>query len=194
MAEVRSLCVFCGSRFGDSPTFREAGARLGAEMAREGVDLVYGGGRVGIMGTVADAVLAGGGRVVGVIPEFLKRREVGHSGIQELVETTSMHERKQRMFDLSDGFVVLPGGIGTLDEMVEILSWRQLGLHDKPLVIVDVDGYWSRLQALFDAVVERGFADRSVLGLYTIVPRVEDVLPAVRGLPAETSAVPSERL
>jgi len=194
MAEVRSLCVFCGSRFGDSAVFREAGARLGTEMAREGVDLVYGGGRVGIMGTVADAVLAGGGRVVGVIPSFLKRREVGHSGIQELLETGSMHERKQRMFDLSDGFVVLPGGIGTLDETIEILSWRQLGLHDKPIVIVDVDGYWSRLQALFDAVVDRGFADRSVHGMYTVVSRVEDVLPAVRVLPAETVEVPSERL
>lgn len=194
MAEVRSLCVFCGSRFGDSPAYREAGERLGAEMARAGVGLVYGGGRVGIMGAVADAVLAGGGRVVGVIPGFLKRREVGHSGIQELVETASMHERKQRMFDLSDGFVVLPGGIGTLDELVEILSWRQLGLHDKPLVIVDVDGYWGRLQALFDAVVDHGFADRPVRGMYTVVARAEDVLPAVRGLPGETSAVPSERL
>lgn len=132
-----------------------------------------------MMGILADAVLKAGGYVIGVIPAFLQSLEVGKSGLSELIVVDSMHERKRRMFDLSDGFVVLPGGLGTLDETLEILTWRQLRLHDKPVIVVDIDGYWSMLDALINGVIEGGFADPYARRLFVRVGRVEEVLPAL---------------
>ena len=149
-------------------------------MAAAGITLVYGGGRIGLMGVVADAVRAGGGRVVGVIPDFLERREVGNPYVDEMIVTRSMHERKQRMFDLSDAFVVLPGGIGTLDETIEMLTWKQLHQHTKPVILVDTEGYWRPLLALIDAVIRDGFASEWTRTLFEVVDYVEEVLPSIR--------------
>lgn len=152
---------------------------LGQELARRGVRLVFGGGRVGLMGTVADAVIAGGGEVVGVIPGHLYDREVGHTGLSALHVVANMHERKQMMFDLADAFAILPGGIGTLDEAFEILSWRQLDLHRKPVVLFDEDGYWGPFRALVRQVVDQGFADQSAYDHFVVANSVEGLFAAI---------------
>jgi uncharacterized protein (TIGR00730 family) len=151
------LCVYCGSNAGASPAFAEAASQLGAALARRDIGLVYGGGDVGLMGIVADSALAGGGEVIGVIPEHLARAELAHTGVTRLEVVASMHERKARMADLADGFIALPGGFGTLDETVEMLTWTQLGLQAKPVVLLDVEGFFAPLLALFDAAVDAGF-------------------------------------
>lgn len=150
---MRRICVFCGSSRGRSPSFAEAAMRLGVALADEGLELVYGGGNVGLMGVLADAVLEAGGRVIGVIPRSLVEREVAHFGLSELRVVDSMHERKQLMHDLSDAFVALPGGIGTFEELFETLTWGQLGIHAKPCGILDVEGYYQPLVALLDGAV-----------------------------------------
>ena len=147
---IRSICVFCGSRHGSNPAYTDAARELGRLMAERGIRLVYGGGRVGLMGEVADAVLAGGGQVIGVIPSLLVEKEVEHRGLTQLHEVGSMHERKALMEQLSDAFVVLPGGFGTLDEACEILTWTQLGLHAKPLGLVNTAGYYDLLTGFLD--------------------------------------------
>jgi uncharacterized protein (TIGR00730 family) len=152
-------------------------------LAKAGIGLVYGGGRVGLMGLVADAALASGGKVTGIIPKHLHDREVGHRGLSELILVDDMHSRKRRMFDLSDAFVTLPGGLGTLDETIEIMTWKQLGLHDKPVILVDVAGYWAPLIELVGHAVASGFAGRGALQLYRVVPRVEDVMLALAAAP-----------
>ncbi len=184
MADLGSLCVYCGSSTGADPAHGEAARRLGELIAERGVRLIFGGGRVGLMGVLADAVLAGGGSVIGVIPGHLKEREVAHRGATELIVVGGMHERKRRMFELADAFAVLPGGLGTLDETLEIITWRQLGLHDKPLVLVDDGGYWAPLRGLLEHIVERGFARPDTRALYTIVGSVDDVFDAVAAAPA----------
>ncbi|HEY8093288.1 MAG TPA: TIGR00730 family Rossman fold protein [Acidimicrobiales bacterium] len=151
------LCVFCGSNAGSAPAFATAAAQLGTALASRDIGLVYGGGDVGLMGTVADAVLAAGGDVTGVIPEFLERAEVAHHGLTELHVVGSMHARKALMAELAEGFIALPGGFGTLDELAEALTWTQLGLQAKPVVLLDVDGFWEPLVRFFDAAVEHGF-------------------------------------
>jgi uncharacterized protein (TIGR00730 family) len=151
------LCVYCGSNSGSVPAFTEAAESLGATLARRGIGLVYGGGNVGLMGALADAVLAEGGEVIGVIPEHLERAEVAHHGVTRLEVVASMHERKARMSDLADGFIALPGGFGTLDELMEMLTWTQLGLQAKPTVLLDVEGFFGPLFVLFDQAVESGF-------------------------------------
>jgi uncharacterized protein (TIGR00730 family) len=153
---LRTVCVFCGSSAPADPRYRDAARTLGALVARRGVGLVYGGGSVGLMGELADAALGYGGRVIGVIPVGLFAREVGHTGLTELHEVGSMHERKQLMYDLSDAFVALPGGLGTLEELAEAATWSQLGLHSKPVVLLDVDGFWAPLVTLFDRMVGIG--------------------------------------
>lgn len=178
-----SLCVFCGARFGTDPAAREVAQHLGELLAREGIALVYGGGGVGLMGLVANAALKGGGRVVGVIPRFLLQREAGHPALTETVVVETMHERKLQMFERSDAFVVLPGGIGTLEELFEVLSWRTLGLHSKPIVIVDQGGYWQPLAALLRGVVEGGFAERTHLDHVAFVSDLKEVLPAIAAMP-----------
>lgn len=147
---IRSICVFCGSRHGSNPAYAEMARELGRLMAERGIRLVYGGGRVGLMGEVADAVLAGGGQVIGVIPSLLVEKEVEHRCLTQLHEVGSMHERKALMEQLSDAFVVLPGGFGTLDEACEILTWAQLGLHAKPLGLINTAGYYDLLTAFLD--------------------------------------------
>ena len=174
-----AVTVFCGSASGLDPQFAAAADRLGEAFAARGIELVYGGGRLGLMGRVADACLGAGGRVVGIIPSFLRTREVDHSGVSELIEVASMHERKQLMFERSDGFVVLPGGIGTLEETIEVLSWRHLGLHDKPIVLVDIAGYWSPLAALIEHLITSGFAGATSRDRLAVARTIEAVFPAL---------------
>jgi uncharacterized protein (TIGR00730 family) len=178
-----SLCIFCGSRFGTDPAARDIAVQLGDLLAHKGITLVYGGGGVGLMGLVANAALKGGGRVVGIIPRFLLQREAGHPALTETVVVETMHERKLQMFERSDAFVVLPGGIGTLEELFEVLSWRTLGLHSKPIVIVDQGGYWEPLAALLRSVVEGGFAERSHLDHLVFIRDLKDLLPAIAAMP-----------
>ena len=157
MGELRSVCVYCGSNAGSRPAYAERAAQLGTRLAHEGLALVYGGGNVGLMGIVADAALAAGGEVIGVIPEQLVKWEVAHRGVTRLEVVANMHERKARMFDLSDAFVALPGGFGTMDEMFEMLTWRQLGLGDKPCAFLDVDGFYAPLVSMMDRMVAERF-------------------------------------
>ncbi len=177
-----NVVVFCGSRSGRDPGWTAAAVAMGQGLARAGARLIYGGGKVGLMGTLADATLEAGGEVIGIIPEFLTEMEVAHERVTELVITDSMHSRKRRMFDLADIFVTLPGGLGTLDETVEIVTWRQLRLHDKPVVICNVNGWADPLLAAFETAVTSGFAAESARGLYEIVADVEAVLARLRCL------------
>ena len=154
---MKNVCVYCGSNSGAKPIYTERAIALGTELAKRGLGLVYGGGNVGLMGVVADAVLAAGGEVIGVIPEQLVNWEVAHKGVTKLEVVGSMHERKARMFDLSDGFIALPGGFGTLDEMFEMLTWRQLGIGDKPCAFLDVDGFYEPLITMLDRMVSERF-------------------------------------
>ncbi len=174
--QIRSVAVFCGSRFGVNPAFRDAAQALGAGLAAAGLRLVYGGGRIGLMGVVADAVLAGGGGVLGVIPDFLQRREVAHDGAVELVITDTMHDRKRRMFEAADAFVTMPGGLGTFDETIEITTWRQLGLHAKPILLCDVAGWAQPYLGALRGAVQQGFADPSTAALFEVLPDVPSVL------------------
>jgi uncharacterized protein (TIGR00730 family) len=151
------LCVFCGSNSGRRAIYQEAASKLGRLIAESGIELVYGGGHVGLMGAVADAALAANGHVIGVMPQSLIDREVGHAGLSDMRIVGSLHERKAMMVALSDGFIALPGGDGTLDEFCEVLTWAQLGIHAKPCGILNVDGYYDALLALFDHAVEEGF-------------------------------------
>ncbi|MFO0946487.1 MAG: TIGR00730 family Rossman fold protein [Planctomycetota bacterium] len=150
---MRRVCVFCGSSFGKSPKFKEAAVILGRALAGRRLELVYGGGNVGLMGVVADAVLEAGGHVIGVIPEALAAKEVAHRQLPDLRIVGSMHERKAIMADLSDGFIALPGGMGTLEELCEILTWSQLGMHDKPCGVLNIDGYYDRFLDFLDHAV-----------------------------------------
>ncbi|SET15168.1 TIGR00730 family Rossman fold protein [Paenibacillus sp. NFR01] len=151
---MKSIAVFCGSSIGASPVYQESAAALGRELARRQLTLIYGGANVGLMGAVADAVLEQGGRVIGVLPEFLQKREIAHPGLTELIMVDSMHSRKAKMAELADGFIALPGGPGTMEEYFEIFTWGQLGLHDKPLGVLNIDHYYDPLVALF-ATMER---------------------------------------
>lgn len=172
MQQITRLCVYCGSSAGGDRRFAEAARELGGALGEAGIELVFGGGRVGLMGVVADAVLAAGGRVVGVIPDRLRSAELAHQGVSELVVTANMHDRKRVMAERADAFAVLPGGIGTLDEMFEMLTWRALGLHDKAIFIVDIAGYWQPLRGLLDHLAAHGFTRPLVPGLLKIVPDV----------------------
>lgn len=157
MPQPTAICVYCGSSSGSHPQYTEQARAFGTEMARRGIALVYGGGKVGLMGTLADAVLAGGGKVIGVIPRQLVELEVAHPGLSELVVVETMHQRKTRMYELSDAFVALPGGFGTMDEMFEMLTWAQLGLHRYPCAFLDVRGYYRSLNAMMDHMVNEDF-------------------------------------
>lgn len=157
---MRQVCVFCGSSFGNDPAYAAMAAAMGRRIAERGLGLVYGGGAVGLMGVVADAAMAAGGQVIGVIPEALLKFEVGHSDLTELRVVKDMHERKATMAELSDAFIALPGGIGTLEELFEIWTWGQLGLHGKPLGFLDVAGYYEGLHAFLDHATEAGFVKR----------------------------------
>jgi len=181
--KLASVCVYCGSSFGQSPRYRDAAARLGTLLAEREITLIYGGGGVGLMGALAQAALSAGGEVIGVIPRFLRRAERGLDRLTRLEVVESMHARKERMFALADAFIVLPGGFGTLDETVEMLTWRQLGLHDKPIVLIDLDGYWHPLSRLADHIFESGFAQPSARRLLCLVPSPEAALEILAEAP-----------
>ena len=152
---MKSLCIYCGSSFGTNPAYREEAVRLGKILTNQGITLVYGGGSVGLMGLLADAVISGGGEVIGVIPRFLQEKEVGHDNLTELILVDSMHERKLRMSELADGFIAMPGGFGTLEELAEILTWVQLGLIQKPVGILNIEHFYDHLIAQLDHMVDR---------------------------------------
>jgi len=174
-----SICVFCGSRYGVDPRFQAAATRFGELVGGAGLRLIYGGGHVGLMGALADAAVTAGAEVVGFIPTGLLAREVGHRAITELIVTSTMYQRKQEMIDRADAFVILPGGLGTLDELLEVITLRQLRYHDKPVVLVNLGGYWDPLLALVDRVIENEFAAPSARELYEVVATVDEVLPLV---------------
>ena len=186
MTMIRSICVYCGSSPGRDPGFVEAAHELGMAIAKAGIRLVYGGGTRGVMGAVSDGVIAGGGTVTGIIPRFLIDMEATQRELKrldELIVTEDMHERKHLMFQRSDAFVALPGGIGTLEELIEILTWGQLGRHEKPIVIANLNGFWNPLQNLLDHMDSEGFIHRSqhvrpivTDDIASVLPRIEDAL------------------
>lgn len=172
----RSICVFCGSRKGVLPAYEATAIELGHQIAKRGWRLVYGAGDVGLMGAVANAAQAGGAETFGVIPEHLVKWEVGKTDLTRYVVTETMHERKKVMFMNCDAVVVLPGGAGSMDEFFEVVTWRQLGLHDKPVLLVNIDGYWDPLIALMHHVVDQGFADASLLDFVTVSADIDAVM------------------
>jgi len=181
MPEMKpSICVFCGSRFGTNPAYKDAADTLGAGIAQEGWRLVYGAGDVGLMGAVAQATQAAGGETFGVIPIHLFDREVGKRDLSSFIITENMHERKKVMFMNCDAVVVLPGGAGSLDEFFEVLTWRQLGLHSKPIIVINQSGYWDKLSALLTHVVNEGFADQDVIDFVDVVASADDAIALLR--------------
>ena len=176
---LRSLCVFCGSSFGHDPKWTAAARQLGAGLAKAGITLVYGGSHSGLMGQVAETALHGGTRVEGVIPRHFLSNEDPFAEVTELTVVDDMHSRKKLMFDKADAFCVLPGGLGTLDETFEILTWKQLGLHDKPILFLDLDGYWTQILGMVDTIVTEGFAKPRVKEFFKVATSVEEVLALV---------------
>jgi uncharacterized protein (TIGR00730 family) len=179
MKAPSSVCVYCGSSARVALAYRRAAAELGGILARNGVRVIYGGGRVGLMGLVADSALAAGGAVTGVIPRHIQEMEVAHQALTELIVVETMHERKWIMAERSEAFVILPGGLGTLDETFEILTWKQLGLHDRPIVLLNLDGYWEPLLALIRHGAREGFIRPEHAGLFREVTEVADVMPTL---------------
>jgi uncharacterized protein (TIGR00730 family) len=194
MQNIRSLCVYCGSSGAVEAQYRDAASELGANLAQAGIALVYGGGRIGLMGLLADAALAAEGKVTGIIPSHLRDAEVAHHGLTELVVVDSMQERKRVMAERADAFAILPGGIGTLDEMFEIVSWKQLRLHDKPILLVDIGGYWAPLRALLDHIIDTGFAGAQTRGLLQVVPSIAALMAALSAVRAMAHETDAERL
>lgn len=198
MREIKNVCVYCGSSIGADPRYTAAARALGAALARAGVGLVYGGGAIGLMGVLAKATVAAGGVVTGIIPEFLDRREIPFTGATELVVVDDMHTRKRLMFERSDAFIALPGGVGTLEELTEQLTWIQLGRHTKPLVIADIGGFWRPLLSLFAHMRNEEFFGEVDNVRYLVAERVEDILPmifaAVRHSPDISETAVTERL
>src|SRR5437764_9127917 len=191
-----SVCVFCGSSTPPDEAYTRATEALARALVSRGLTLVYGGGAVGLMGVLADSCLAAGGRVVGVMPVGLFTREVGHAGLTELHEVGSMHERKQLMYDLADGFIALPGGLGTLEELAEVATWSQLGLHAKAVVLLDVDGFWDPLVALLDGMVSAGLlkpANRALVQRATSPAEALDLVAAPPPALTEKWITPADR-
>ena len=185
---MKRICVFCGSRDGRAPSWRDAAAELGTAIAASGIELVYGGGGRGMMGAVADAALAAEGRVIGVIPRDLFQREFLHGGLAELHAVDDMLERKALMAKLSDGFISLPGGIGTMDELFEMWTWTQLGIHDKPSVLLNVDGYYDSLIAFLDEMTDAGYLQANQRALLGVATTAHDALVLMRRATAPASA------
>jgi hypothetical protein len=177
---LRSICVFCGSSPGNDPGYAPAARSLGQTLAHDGITLVYGGGRVGLMGVVADGILDAGGEAIGVIPKTLLEREIGHPGLSDLRIVGSMHERKALMSELSDAFIALPGGNGTLEEFFEVLTWAQLGEHAKPCALLNVSGYYDPLLAFFDHMVARGFLSEEHRSIVLVDTEPEPLLEKIR--------------
>lgn len=179
MAEIRSICVYCGSSPGNDPIYVQAALTLGRTLARERIKLVYGGGGIGLMGALADAVLGGGGEVTGIIPGFLVAREKALEGARAVIVTNDMHERKRTMFELADAFVAMPGGIGTLEELVEQMTWIQLGQHRKPLLLLNLNGFWNPLLALLQHQQKEGFIRKNSFE-FLLAESVEEIVPMLR--------------
>jgi len=200
MSKINALCVYCGSNQGTDPAFVKAAHEFGKILAQNQVQLVYGGGSVGLMGALATAVLDNGGAVTGIIPEFLTERERPRRLTQELIVTRDMHERKWTMFERADGFVALPGGIGTLEELVEQLTWAQLGRHRKPILIANINGYWDPLLTLLAHMRELKFVPTTMRVDFLVATRVEEILPKLRDAARrvaqaeKTMAVPAQRM
>lgn len=187
MNEIKSICVYCGSSLNPQPVYAQAAENLGRLLAQEKIRLVFGGGHVGLMGVVSDACLQHKGEVLGVMTDFLDEYEGGHRGITELRLVSSMHERKMMMFEESDAFVILPGGLGTLDETFEVLTWKQIGMHGKPIVFYDVQGYWSALfKDFLGHMTHEGFVRQEDTQLFTLVDKVDDILTAIHMSPKPT--------
>jgi uncharacterized protein (TIGR00730 family) len=184
MNEIKTVCVYCGSGPGTNPRFIESAIALGKALAENGIRLVYGGGSIGLMGAVATSVLDHGGTVTGIIPDFLTSREQALTRVQEMIVTPDMHERKRLMFECSDAFVALPGGIGTLEELVEQLTWQQLGRHSKPVLLANIDGFWEPLLALLAHMRATEFIRPSLAVDILKAERVEDILPRLRAAAA----------
>src|ERR1700736_4436472 len=194
MQNIRSLCVYCGSSGAVEAKYQDAASELGAQLARAGIELVYGGARVGLMGLLADAALAARGKVTGIIPSHLRAAEVAHRGVTELLVVDSMHERKRLMAERADAFAILRAGSGPLDEMCEIVSWSRLGLHDKPILLVDIGGYWAPLRALLDHIIDTGFAGAQTRRLLQVVPGIAALMAALSEVPATSHQTEVERL
>jgi uncharacterized protein (TIGR00730 family) len=180
MRKIRKICVYCGSSAGADPAFIAAARAFGRSLAENGIGLVYGGGDLGLMGAVAHAVLSAGGHVTGIIPRFLQKRENMLESVQELVVVEDMHERKRLMFEKADAFVALPGGVGTLEELVEQLTWVQLQRHDKPVLIADIAGFWRPLLALLDHMRDQGFIRPQSEARYLVCDEVDEILPVLQ--------------
>ncbi|MCK7614249.1 TIGR00730 family Rossman fold protein [Roseibium sediminicola] len=178
--QLTSVCVYCGSSFGSDASHEAEAYRLGQLIAEAGLRLVYGGGSVGLMGTVANAALEAGGQVTGIIPRFLEKREVMLQSLEDLVITADMHERKHLMFQRSDAFIALPGGIGTLEEAVEMMTWAQLGQHRKPVVLANINGFWSPLLELLDHMRAQGYIRPDTEVPYLVARKTDDILPMLR--------------
>jgi len=192
MSEIRSICVYCGSGLGEHPDYARAAADLGRAMAESGIALVYGGGNVGLMGTVAQATLDHGGHVTGIIPDFLKSRERMLEAAQETVTVPDMHTRKAMMFERADAFVALPGGVGTLEEVVEQMTWSQLGRHKKPILLLSVGGFWKPLLTLIAHMRQAGFIRPGFELNYLVAERAEEVIPMIRKAAARAGEGPED--
>jgi len=180
MSKINAICVYCGSSPGTEPAFIEAAQKLGKILAENGVQLIYGGGSVGLMGALAESVLEHGGQVTGIIPEFLTKRERPRRLAQELIVTRDMHERKRKMFELADAFVAMPGGVGTLEELVEQLTWVQLGRHKKPILLANINGFWDPLCALLDHMKALEFIRSDLDFDLLVAAKVADILPMLQ--------------
>lgn len=192
MSQIRTICVYCGSGPGADPAFVAGARAFGKILAQNKVRLVYGGGAIGLMGELATAVLDHGGEVTGIIPEFLKEREIALKRVQEMIVTPNLHQRKQIMFERADAFVALPGGIGTLEELVEQLTWAQLGRHKKPILIANINGFWDPLRALLDHMQDMQFIRAGLSVRYFVADRVEDILPKLEEAARAAAPVESE--
>jgi hypothetical protein len=189
MSKIKSVCVYCGSGPGNDPAYVEAAEQFGRELAKNDVRLVYGGGKVGIMGAVSRAVIDHGGQVTGIIPEFLMAREHARKSGNGLIVTHDMHERKRKMFQMADAFVALPGGVGTLEEIVEQITWAQLGRHRKPILLANINRFWDPLRALFDHMKALQFIRQGLEFDLLLADKVDDILPKLQ---AAAAAVPEE--
>lgn len=183
MKNIKSICVYCGSRGGKEKTFQKLALEIGSLLAKNNIELIYGGGNVGLMGVLASSVINNGGSVHGIIPGHLDKSEKSHDKITKLTVVDNMHQRKRLMFDHSNAFLVLPGSIGTLDETIEIITWAQLKLHDKPIVILNHENYWGPFIDLLDNIIDQEFTIPETLNLFHVVDRPNDVLPLLKSLP-----------
>lgn len=186
MDNIKSLCVYCGSSIQVDEAYKNAAIEMGKILAANNIRLVYGGGKAGLMGLIADSVMDNGGEVIGIIPSHISDREIQHKELTELHIVDSMHVRKQMMVDYSDGFIVLPGGVGTLDETCEIITWRQLGIHDKPIVIANINNYWTPFLSMIDHIIDNGFMRSDDKNTFQVVTSIKDVLSTLENTPKET--------